>query len=164
MVRIEPDPEQLPCQGERIKFHCEIMIPTSTLYWTLPSDKILEFGIQKKVGDVRNSSDNVYSATLTGKTEDDDPNTERFLFMSTLVILVANNGSNLTCSGAGTDTVKSTTISLSGQLKTIASLSVSVCLFLFFFTLSSYEAANELYEQHQRQNEKAIMFLVMSSL
>ena len=95
MVRIEPDTEQLPCLGERIKFHCEIMIPTSTLYWTLPTNDILEFGILKNVGDVRNSSDNVYSATLTGKTEDDDPYTHRFLFTSTLVILVVSNGSNL---------------------------------------------------------------------
>ena len=122
MVRIEPDPEQLPCLGERIKFHCEIMIPTSTLNWILPTNEILEFGILRIVGDVRNSSDNVYSATLTGNTEDDDPNTDRFLFTSTLVILVVGNGSNLTCSGAGTDTVESsTTISLSGKLKTIAS-------------------------------------------
>ena len=45
MVRIEPDPEQLPCLGER----SEIMIPTSTLYWTN------EFGILRivVVGDVR---------------------------------------------------------------------------------------------------------------
>ena len=112
MVRIEPDPEQLPCLGERIKFHCEIMIPTSTLIWTLPTNEILEFGILN-VGDVRNSSDKVYSTTLTGKTEDDDPNTHRFFFTSVLLILVPNTGSNLTCSGAGTDTVKSsTTISL----------------------------------------------------
>ena len=48
MVRIEPDPEQLPCLGER----SEIMIPTSTLYWTLPTN---EFGILRivVVGDVR---------------------------------------------------------------------------------------------------------------
>ena len=29
-------------------------------------------------GDVRNSSDNVYSGTLTGKTEDGEGNTDRF--------------------------------------------------------------------------------------
>ena len=117
LVRLEPDPQQImPCSWQRMKFQCQSMIPTATLTWILPTGEILEFSVIKNVGDVRNSSDNVYSATLTGKTEDDDPNTERFFFTSVVQILMTNNGSNLSCSAAGTETVKdTTTIRFSGE-------------------------------------------------
>ena len=85
--------------------------------WTLPTGDVLEFGVLRNVGGVRNSSDNVYSATLTGKTEDGDPNTGRFFFTSTLLILEPVNGSNITCSGGtGADAVEGgTTVIISGK-------------------------------------------------
>ena len=97
LVRTEPDPQQLPCPQQRMEFQCQILVPSSALTWTLPSGVIMEFGVRRNVGDVRNSS--VYSATLTEKTEDDDPNTDRFFFTSTLLVLQPVNGSNLTCKG-----------------------------------------------------------------
>jgi hypothetical protein len=117
LVRLEPDPQQImPCSWQRMQFQCQSMIPSATLTWILPTSEILEFSVIKNVGDIRNSSDNVYSATLTGKTEDDDPNTERFFFTSVLQILMTSNGSNLSCSAAGTETVKdTTTIIFSGE-------------------------------------------------
>ena len=99
LVRTEPDPQQLPCPQQRIEFLCQILVPSSVLTWTLPTGDQLQFSILRNIGDVRNSSDNVYSATLTGKTEDDDPNTDRFFFTSTLLILEPVNGSTLTCTG-----------------------------------------------------------------
>jgi hypothetical protein len=77
---------------------------------------MLEFGVLRSVGYVRSSPDNVYSATLTEKREDDDPDTERFFFTSTLLIREPVNETTLTCTGGGgEDPVdKSTTITLSG--------------------------------------------------
>ena len=45
----------------------------------------MEFDGASAVGDVINSSDNVYNATLTGKTE--DGNIDSFFFNSTLLVL-----------------------------------------------------------------------------
>ena len=73
------------------------MIPVTSLAWTLPSSNILEFGALRNVGDVRNSSDGNYIATLTQKMEDDDPNSDRFFYTSTLLVLEPVNGLNLTC-------------------------------------------------------------------
>ena len=114
LVRTEPDPQQLPCPHQRMEFQCQILIPSSALTWTLPTGVIVEFGVRRNVGDARNSSDNVYSATLTEKTEDDDPNTDKFFFTSTLLVLEPVNGSNLTCKG---DDIMGlgTTISVSGE-------------------------------------------------
>ena len=69
------------------------------------------------VGDVRNSSDNVYSGTLTGKTEDGQGNTDRFYFTSTLLVLQPANGSTVTCNGGvvANPVEESTTITLSGE-------------------------------------------------
>ena len=116
-MRTEPDPQQLPCSQQRIELQCQIMVPSSALTWNLPTGDTLEFSIARNVGDVRNSSDNVYSATLTGKTEDDDTTTDRFFFTSTLLNLEPVNGSNLTCNGgsAADPVVKRTTITLSGM-------------------------------------------------
>ena len=112
LVRTEPDPQQLPCPHQRIEFQCQTLVPSSALTWTLPTGVELEFGVLRNVGDVRNSSDNVYSATLTEKIEDDDTNTDRFFFTSTLLLLQPVNRSTLTCEGD--DTNFETTVTLSG--------------------------------------------------
>ena len=106
-----------------IKLQCEIMVPTTTLIWALPTGEMLEFGILKDVGFVRTSSDNAYTATLTGKREDNDPDTDRFFFSSTLLILEPVNQTTLTCTGGGgADPVeKSAIITQSGEKKQIAS-------------------------------------------
>ena len=115
LLRTEPDPQQLPCPHQRIEFQCQTLVPSSALTWTLPTGVELEFGVLKNVGDVRNSTDGVYSATLTEKREDDDPNTERFFFTSTLKILEPVNGSNLTCEGDDMMNLD-TAVSLSGKV------------------------------------------------
>ena len=116
-MRTEPDPQQLPCPHQRMEFQCQTLIPSSALTWTLSTGYTLVFLITRNVGDVRNSSDNVYSATLTAKTDDNDPNTDRFFFTSTLLILEPVNGSTLACTGgSGADPVdNTTTIIISGK-------------------------------------------------
>ena len=117
LERTEPDSQKVPCPQQMIELECEIMVPTATLIWTLPTGEMLEFGVLRNVGDVRNSPDKVYNATLTGKREDNDPATDRFFFTSTLLILEPDNQTTLTCTGSGgVDPVeKSTTITQSGK-------------------------------------------------
>ena len=117
LKRTKPDPQQLPCPRQMIELQCEIMVPTATLIWTLPTRGMLEFGVLRNVGDVRNSSDSMYSASLTGKREDDNQATDRVFFTSTLLILEPVNQTTLTCTGSGgVDPVKkSTTITQSGK-------------------------------------------------
>lgn len=117
LMRAKPNPEQLPCPDQTVEFSCQIMVPSASLIWILPTGVHLEFNIARNVGDIRNSSNNIYSANLTNKIEDDDPSTDRFLFSSTLLILQPVNGSNNTCSGGTVaDPVEhSTTISVSGK-------------------------------------------------
>ena len=116
LERTEPDPQQLPCPQQRLQYHCQIMVPSFGLIWTLPTGVQLEFSIARVVGDVRNSSDDLYSATLTNKTEDDDTTSDRFFFSSSLLVLEPIN-STLTCTGGtGANPVEnSTTITLSGE-------------------------------------------------
>ena len=117
LERIEPDPGQLPCPQETVKYLCEIMVPSLGLTWTLPTGDPLEFDILSDEGDFRNFSDNVYSATLTNKMENDDLDTNRFFFSSTLLILETVNGSTITCTGGtAADPVEaSTDITLSSK-------------------------------------------------
>ena len=110
------DLQQLPCPHQRIEFQCQTLVPSSALTWTLPTGVELEFGALRNVGDVRNSSDNVYSTTLTEKTEDDDPNTDRFFFTSILLVLQPVNGSNLTCEGDDIMNLDTTIIFFSGKV------------------------------------------------
>ena len=123
LERTKPDPQQVPCPQQMIELQCEIMVPTTTLIWTLPTGEMLEFGVLRNVGDVRNFSGNMYSANLTGKRVDNDPDTDRFFFSSTLLILEPVNQTTLTCTGGGgADPVeKSTTVTQSGEKKQIAS-------------------------------------------
>ena len=117
LERTKPDPQQLPCPQQMIEFQCQILVSTPTLIWGLHTGEMLEFGVLRNVGDVRSSSDNVYSATLTGKREDDDSSSDRFFFTSTLLIREPVNQTTLTCTGGGgADPVdKSTTITQSGK-------------------------------------------------
>ena len=101
-------------------YQCRVLVPSLGLTWTLPNgDGTLQFSIVSNEGDVRPipPDDGVYTATLTNKTEDDDPGTDLLSFTSTLLILETVNGT-LTCSGAnGTSTVEnSTDIIVSGEL------------------------------------------------
>ena len=116
-MRTEPDdPQQLPCPQQRIEFLCQILVPSSFITWTLPASDLLEFAGVSDIGYTVNSSDNVYSATLTNKGDDPNSNT-RFFFTSTLLVLEPVNGSTLTCTGgSGADPmVESTTINISGM-------------------------------------------------
>jgi hypothetical protein len=117
LVRTQPDPGQLPCPQQTVELLCQILTPSLGLTWTLPSGEELEFGPLRDIGDVRNSSDGMYSANLTGRMEDEDPDTDRFLFNSTLLALGTVNGSIFTCSGGtGADPVEdSITITLSDE-------------------------------------------------
>lgn len=93
------------------------MTPSLGLSWTLPDGHNLVFTAARNVGESRKSPDNSYVANLTLKMEDGDPDTDRFLFMSTLAVLEPVNGSNLTCTGVTGDAprAKTTTIVLSGK-------------------------------------------------
>ena len=99
LERIEPDPGQLPCPQQTVKYLCQVMVPSTSLIWAIPNGMKLEFGALGEVGEIRNSTDNVYSANLTNKMEDTDPDSDRFFFSSTLLILGTVNGSTITCSG-----------------------------------------------------------------
>ena len=120
LVRTEPDPHKLPCPQERIEFQCQIQVFSYILAWTLPNGDLLEFAGSSNIGDSVNSSDNIFTATLTNK-KDDPSNRLRFIFTSTLAIFQPTNGSNLTCIGgsAGDPVDQTTTIILSGKSKEI---------------------------------------------
>ena len=95
---IEPATQEFPCPHQIVQYKCQTLIQTATLTWRLPSgDTLPEFTGNGSVGRVRNSSDDQFSATLSGKIEDDDPDTDPFFFTSTLLILKPTNGSSLTC-------------------------------------------------------------------
>ena len=118
--RIEPDPatQEFPCPHQIVQYKCQTLISTASLTWRLSSgDTLPEFSAGSSVGRVRNSSDDQFSATLTGKMEDDDPDTDLFFFTSTLLILEPINGSSLTCiaSVGGSLSQGNTTIVLSGM-------------------------------------------------
>ena len=117
LERIEPDPAQLPCPQGTVKYLCQIMEPSSALTWTIPTGGPLEFSIAREVGEIRNSTDNVYSANLINKMEYTDPDSDRFFFSSTLLILETVNGSTIACTGGtAADPVEhSTDIILSGM-------------------------------------------------
>ena len=106
LQRVEPEPasQQFPCPLQRVKYECRILRPTAILLWILPSgEKLPDFTRETSVGTVHNSSDGEYneeySATLTGKMEDGDPNSDDFFFNSTLLIINSTNGTTLRCVG-----------------------------------------------------------------
>ena len=112
------------------------MIPTALLSWILPSgDTLPDFTGGSSVGTVRNSSDDQYSATLTGKMEDDDPNSDNFFFNSTLLVVNSKNGSKLTCFGTvGQDKIQgNVTITHSGESNKVFSE------ILHLFTFQDYQ-------------------------
>ena len=117
LERIEPDPGQLPCPQQAVKYLCEVRVPSSSLIWTLPTGSPLMFSVLRDVGDIRNSTDNVYSANLTDMMEDGVMDSDTFFFSSTLLILETVNGSTITCTGGtAADLVEnSTLIMLSGE-------------------------------------------------
>ena len=89
LERIEPGPGQLPCSQQTVMYLCQVMVPSTSLIWAIPNGMELEFGVLREVGNIRNSSDDVYSTNLTSKMEDTDPDSDRFFFSSTLLILMA---------------------------------------------------------------------------
>ena len=122
--RIEPDPatQEFPCPHQIVQYKCQTLLPTATLTWRLPSgDTLPDFTGGSSVGAVRNSSDDQFSATLTGKMEDDDTMTDFFFLNSTLLILKLINGSSLTCiaSVSGSLSQDNSTILLSGMYNNI---------------------------------------------
>ena len=127
LERIEPDPGQLPCPQQTVKYLCQVMVPSFSLAWTLPNGGPLQFSIATDVGVIMNSTDNVYSANLTSKM--DVPGSDRDIFSSTLLILETVNGSTITCAGAtvGDPVEDSTVIILSGM-----SLQHLLCIYYSF--------------------------------
>ena len=114
-MRVDPDPQQqeFPCPHQSIEFRCQVFVSALAIQWTVPNGEPLEFAGTNNIGAVDNSSDNVYSATLTNKTGDSNSNS-RFFFTSTLLVMEPVNGSSLTCvKVTGSD--KSTSIILSGK-------------------------------------------------
>ena len=121
LVRTEPDdPQQLQCPHQRQEFQCQIMIPVILLVWSLPNGDTLEFGALRNVGDTRNSSDDNYVATLTQKMDDGDPDSDRFSYTSTLLVLEPVNGLILTCTAVdgSNQPQNSITIATSGMYLT----------------------------------------------
>ena len=115
LVRTEPS-DQSPCPDQTVEYECQIMTPATSLVWTLPNgERLTEFDGFSDIGDNRTSG--VYTATLTNREEDDNPDTNRFIFTSTLLIIGATNGSVLRCSGTvGLEIVEGdATIILSGK-------------------------------------------------
>ena len=98
LERIEPDPGEVPCPQQTVMYLCQVMAPSLGLTWTIPTGVPLEFGTSRGVGEIMNSTDNVYSANLTSKM--DVPDSDRDIFSSTLLILETVNGSTITCTGA----------------------------------------------------------------
>ena len=97
--------------------------------WTvLPSsDVVLRFTGASPVGRVRNSSDDQFSATLTSKMVDEDPDSDNLFFTSTLLIIDPVNDSELICSGtaaSGTVFQGNITVVLSGEYS-VATILVS---------------------------------------
>ena len=118
--RTEPDPnsQEFPCPHQRIQYECTTLRPVATLTWILPSGVGLGFTGASSVGRVRNSSDDQYSATLTSKMEDEDPDSDDLFITSTLLIIDPANGSDIICSGgtaSGTDFEGNITVVLSGE-------------------------------------------------
>ena len=84
----------------------------------LPSGVGLGFTGASSVGRVRNSSDDQFSATLTSKMVDENPDSDDLFFTSTLLIIDTVNGSDIICSGvtaSGTVFQGNTTVVWSGE-------------------------------------------------
>ena len=139
--RIEPDPatQEFPCPHQIVQYKCQTLISTATLTWRLPSGDTLPFTGGSSVGRVRNSSDDQFSATLTGKMEDDD---DHFFFTSTLLILEPINGSSLTCiaSVSGSLSQRNTTIVLSGMW---TSVTIVLCPYYQACRMSLHHSNNQ---------------------
>ena len=118
--RAEPDPnsQEFPCPHQKVQYECTTLRPVAALTWMLPSGVGLVFTGASSVGRVRNSSDDQFSATLTSKMVDEDPDSDDFLFTSTLLIIDPVNGSDFICSGvtaSGTVFQGNTTVVWSGE-------------------------------------------------
>ena len=118
--RTEPDPnsQEFPCPHQRVQYECTTLRSVAALTWILPSGVGLEFTGASPVGRVRNSSDDQFSATLTSKMENEDPDSDDLFFTSTLLIIDPVNGSELICSGtaaSGAVFQANTTIVWSGE-------------------------------------------------
>ena len=101
-----------------MQYKCQTLIPAVALTWRLPSgDTLPDYTGISSVGTVRNSSDDQFSATLTGKMEDDDTMTDFFFYTSTLLILNTTNDSILTClvTTIGQSVQHNTSLFLSGE-------------------------------------------------
>lgn len=97
-------------------FQCSILLFSYVLTWTLPNGDFLQFAASSNIGEMTNSSDDMFTATLTNKTED-PTNIFRYLFTSTIIVFEPTNGSNLTCLGGNEDdhVEETTTITISGK-------------------------------------------------
>ena len=119
--RTEPDPnsQEFPCPYQRVQYECTTLRPVAVQSWILPSGVGLGFTGASSVGRVFNNSDDQFSASLTSKMEDEDPDSDDLFFTSTLLIIDPVNGSELICSGThsgGTVFQGNITVILSGEL------------------------------------------------
>ena len=119
--RTEPDPnsQEFPCAHQRVQYECTTLRPVASLTWWIPPSGVgLTFTGASSVGRVFNSSDDQFSATLTSKMEDEDPDSDDLFFTSTLLIIDPVNGSELICYGTaagGTVSQGNITVVLSGK-------------------------------------------------
>ena len=102
--------------------------------WILPSGVGVGFTGASSVGRVRNSSDDQFSATLTSKMEDEDPDSDDLFFTSTLLIIDPVNGSELVCSGtaAGGTVFQRSVIALSSGKYIYYSTFISSSLWKYY--------------------------------
>ena len=118
--RTEPDPksQEFPCPHQRLQYECTTLSPVATMTWILPSGVGLGFTGASSVCRVFNSADDQFSATLTSKMEDEDPDSDDLFFTSTLLIIDPVNGSTFVCAGVvgGSITRGNATVLLSGTL------------------------------------------------
>ena len=123
LQRTEPDPnsQEFPCPHQRVQYECTTLSPVDTITWILPSGVGLGFTGASSVGRVFNSADDQFSATLTSKMEDEDPDSDDLFFTSTLLIIDPVNGSELICSGdvSGAILNGTTTVVVCGTLFTV---------------------------------------------
>ena len=119
---IEPDPvsQPLPCPNQRVVYKCCILVPRVGLVWTVPTPGMpLEFSVASMIGAMRNTPDGKFTANLTGRVDDTDPNSDNAIFNSTLLVqppLDSVSGSAIVCEGSGGNEVKGNiTVTVSGE-------------------------------------------------
>ena len=103
---IEPDPtsQQLPCFNQRVVYECRILVESTGLTWSLPTNDTpsLSFWGSEMAGTTRSSSVGQFIAVLDKSDPIPGNFTDAYLMTSTLQIqppLAHLTGSTLQCAG-----------------------------------------------------------------